>query len=253
MIAIVLPKADDRILSALTFQKNKKFKVYLVTGDADDYPTLNVQHGSWSQVKERFVCILEPGAVPDPHFVCKINWTTKMHPKFDVYHVNVEGEEAFPRKASAKKVFQLAVFDGVKAPLSSFVFRANTLRAKAVFRADGTLNTLPTVLSCAAARPVRNIWRGKLEWKAPEYSESEKDFRERLDLLRWTEDFFGDDDYPLSVGNQLGLFAAAVAKLKPFHTEDELKEIMGGFLVSQGTIRRMRALSALKDALKGSE
>ena len=221
MIAIVLPKADDRILSALTFQKNKKFKVYLVTGDADDYPTLNVQHGSWSQVKERFVCILEPGAVPDPHFVCKINWTTKMHPKFDVYHVNVEGEEAFPRKASAKKVFQLAVFDGVKAPLSSFVFRANTLRAKAVFRADGTLNTLPTVLSCAAARPVRNIWRGKLEWKA--------------------------------VGNQLGLFAAAVAKLKPFHTEDELKEIMEGFLVSQGTIRRMRALSALKDALKGSE
>ena len=48
MIAIVLPKADDRILGALTFQKNKKFKVYLVTGEADEYPSLKVQHGSWS-------------------------------------------------------------------------------------------------------------------------------------------------------------------------------------------------------------
>lgn len=253
MIAIVLPKADDKVLSALTLQKYKKFKVYLATGEAEEYPTLDVRHGSWSQVEEPVLCILEPGAVPDKYFTASVSLAAWLHPKFDVYHVNVEGEEAFPRKASAKKVFRLAVFDGVKAPLSSFVFRANTLRAKAVFRADGTLNTLPTVLSCAAARPVRNIWRGKLEWKAPEYSETENDFRERLDLLRWTEDFFGDNDYPLSVGDQLGLFAAAVARLKPFHTEDELKEIMGGFLVSQGTIRRMRALSALKDALKGSE
>ena len=60
MIAIVLPKADDRILGALTFQKNKKFKVYLVTGEADEYPSLKVQHGSWSQVTERYVCILVP-------------------------------------------------------------------------------------------------------------------------------------------------------------------------------------------------
>ena len=189
MIAIVLPKADDRILGALTYQKNKKFKVYLVTGEADEYPSLKVQHGSWSQVTERYVCILEPGAVPDPHFVCRINWTLAMHPKFDVYHVNVQGEKAFPRKASARKVFQLAVWQGVKAPLSSFIFRADALRKNAIFKADGTLNLLPTVFSCCKERPVRNIWLGQLEWRGPEVPRTEEAIREKLDLFRWTEEF----------------------------------------------------------------
>ena len=251
MIAIVLPKADDRILGALTFQKNKKFKVYLVTGEADEYPSLKVQHGSWSQVTERYVCILEPGAVPDPHFVCRINWTLAMHPKFDVYHVNVQGEKAFHRKASARKVFQLAVWQGVKAPLSSFIFRADALRKNAIFKADGTLNLLPTVFSCCKERPVRNIWLGQLEWRGPEVPKTEEAVRERLDLFRWTEEFFGDDDYPLTVGDQLKLFADEVAKLPV--SEDEKWEIMSGFTVSQGTFRRPRASSALKQALKDKE
>lgn len=251
MIAIVLPKADDRILGALTYQKNKKFKVYLVTGEADEYPSLKVQHGSWSQVTERYVCILEPGAVPDPHFVCRINWTLWRHPKFDVYHVNVEGAKAFPRKASAKKLFQLAVHDGVPAPLSSFVFRADALRKNAIFQADGTLNVLPTVFSCCKERPVRNIWMGRLGWEAPVVPETEEVVRKRLDLFRWTEEYFGDDDYPLTVGDQLKLFAREVAKL-PVPLEEK-EQIMGNFVVSQGTIRGMRAASALKSALKDKE
>ena len=251
MIAIVLPKADDRILGALTFQKSKKFKVYLVTGEADEYPSLKVRHGSWSQVTERYVCILEPGTVPDPHFVCRINWTLAMHPKFDVYHMNVSGQKAFPRKASARKVFQLAVWKGVTAPLSSFVFRADALRKNAVFKADGTLDVLPTVFSCCRERPVRNIWLGQLEWRGPEAAQTEAAVRERLKLFRWTEEFFGDDDYPLTVGDQLKLFADEVARLPV--SEDEKWEIMSSFVVSQGTIRRARASSALKSALKVQE
>jgi len=248
MVAIVLPKADDRILAALTFQKCKKFKVYLASGSTEDYPSLDVQHGSWSQVPEEFVCILEPGAVPDPHFVGRINWTLWLHRKFNVYHVNVEGEKAFPRKASAKKVFLLTLCQGVKAPLSSFIFRTDVLRARSVFKADGTLNVLPTVLSCAQERPVRNVCRGQLQWLAPEPVEDEAAVREKLDLFRWTEDFFGDDDYPLSVKDQLKLFADEVAKLPV--SEEEQKEIMNSFVVSQGTFRKVRASSALKSALK---
>ncbi len=78
----------------------------------------------------------------------------------------------------------------------------------------------------------------------------EKAVRERLDLLRWTEGFFGDDDYPLSVGDQLDLFAGEVIKLFPSYSEDDLKEMMLGFQVSQGPIRRMRAQNALSRALK---
>ena len=249
MIAIVLPEADDRILSALTFQKCKKFKVYLPDGDTEeDYPSLDICHGGWSEVQEPVLCILEPGAVPDPHFVGAVNLMTKLFKKYDVYHVNVEGEKAFPRKASAKKLFRLAIYEGVKAPLSSFIFRTEALKARAVYKADGSLKVLPTVFSCSLKQPVRNVWRGKLQWEPEVPSDYTAAVYERLDLLRWTEEFFGDDDYPLSVGDQLEFFANEVVKLPV--SEEELKAQMDSFLVSQGPIRRVRALNALKNALK---
>lgn len=254
MIAIVLPKADERILSALSLQKCKDFKVYVTTGKVEEDPVLDVQHGSWSQVKEEVLCILEPGALPDPGFVGRIVKAVRRHPDFDVYHVNLQGEKAFRRKTPAKKLFKLAVQGEVPAPLSSFVFRSAVLRSKAVFKADGTLDPFPTVFSCAAERPVRNVWRGQLDWKAPESATGPMDLdrrvHEKLDLLKWTEDFFGDDDYPLSVGDQLKLFATEVAKLYPSYSVDDLKELMNGFQVAQGPVRKMRAQSALKSALK---
>jgi hypothetical protein len=248
MIAIVLPEADERILSALCFQKYKKFKVYLASGEAEDYPSLDIRRGSWSQVEEPLLCILEPGAVPGPYFVATIALSTWLFPKYDVYHVNVEGERSFPRKTSAKKLFRLAIYEGVQAPLSSFVFRTAVLREKAVFKADGTLKVLPTVFSCIRRRPVRNVWMGKFKWEAPSSTDYLGTIRDRLDLFRWTEDYFGDDDYPLSVGDQLKFFANEVAKL-PL-PEEELWAQMDSFLVAQGAIRRVRAHNALKNALK---
>ena len=251
MLAIVLPKADDKVLSALTFQKYKKFKVYLATGEAEEYPSLNVRHGSWSQVEEPVLCILEPGAVPDRCFTFRVALAVWLHRKFDVYHVNVEGEKAFPRKASAKKLFRLAVYQGVRTPLSSFVFRTEALRAHAIFKADGTLDVLPTVFSCLRERPLRNVWKGKMQWEKPVPPQTEATIRERLALFRWTEDYFGDDDYPLTVGDQLKFFADELTKLTL--PEEELVKMMDSFLVSQGTLRRVRARSALKNALKVKE
>ena len=248
MIAFVLPQADNKVLSALSIQKYKKFRVYLASGEAEDYPQLDIRRGSWSQVEEPLVCILEPGAVPDPYFTAAIALTTTLFSKYDVYHVNVVGERAFPRKASAKKLFRLAIYEGVPAPLSSFVFRTETLRARAVFKADGTLKVLPTVFSCSLKHAVRNIWKGKLQWEPSTPSDYVATVYEKLDLLRWTEEFFGDDNYPLSVGDQLDFFANEVAKL-PL-SEEELWAQMDSFLVSQGTIRRIRARNALKNVLK---
>jgi len=254
MIAIVLTKADDRILSALSFQKCKDFKVYVASGEVQDDPFLDVQHGSWSQVQEEVLCILEPGALPGPDFVGRIAKAVKRHPDFEVYHVNLTGEKAFPRKTKTKKLFKLSVLGEVPAPLSSFIFRTKVLRSRAVFKADGSLDTLPTVFSCAVAKPVRNVWRGRLDWQAPDTSadpmEGDRKVKEKIELLKWTEDFFGDDDYPLSVGDQLDFFATEVAKLYPSYSEEDLKAIMNSFQVAEGPVRKMRAASALKSALK---
>ena len=254
MIALVLSQADDKLLAALKLQKCKDFKLYLTAEDPDEDLLFPTVHGSWSQVQEAVVCILEPGALPDPQFVGRIAKAVKRHPGFDVYHVNLTGQKPFPRKTGAKKLFRLAVLEGRPAPLSSFVFRTERLREKAVFKADGSLDALPCVWACAADNPVRNVWRGQLEWKAAAPAQdpmaAERAVREKLELLRWTESFFGDDNYPLSVGDQLKLFATEVAKLFPSYSEEDLKELMGGFQVAQGPVRKIRAMGALKSALK---
>ena len=162
MLGIVLQKGDDKLLGALVLQKCKDFMVYLPENDpaeADYDAQLQIRHGNWQDVEEPLVCLLEPGALPDPNFVKSILRTSRRHPDFDVYHVNVSGEKAFPRKASPKKVFRLCILGDTAAPLSCFIFRNERLREKAVYEADGDLETLPTVLNCAQERPVRNVWR----------------------------------------------------------------------------------------------
>jgi len=254
MIAIVLPQADERLLSALSIQKCKDFKVYVTTGKVEEDPSLEVFHGSWSQVQEEWVCVLTTEVLPDPDFVKRITKTISRHPEFDVYHVNLKDQKAFPRKTSPQKFFQLTVVEEVPAPLSTFIFRTHELRAKAIFKADGTLDTLRTVLACSRIKPTRKVWRAKAQWVEPapdlDPMAAERAIRERLDFFRWTEDYFGDDDYPLSVSDQLSLFAGEVAKLFPSYSVDDLKEQMYSFQAAKGAVRRTRATSALKSALK---
>ena len=257
MLAIIIPKADDKLLGSLVFQTCKDFRVYLSAQDpfATDYESrLSIVHGGLEEVTEPLTCILEEGALPGKKFVARILRTARRHEEFNLYHVNVENAKGFPRKADAKKIFKLSVVGDTPAPLSSFIFRTRVLREKAVLRPDGSLDGLSTVLSCAWDLPARNVWRETLSWTVPpvsaDPSAEEKRIREKLDLLRWSETLFGDDDYPLSVGDQLNLFARETAKLYPSYTADELKEIMGGFQVAQGAVRKMRAAGAIKNAIK---
>lgn len=258
MLAIVLAKGNDKLLGALSLQKSKDFTVYLPTPDpleADYEAQLVFRHGDWHQVEEPLLCILEPGALPGPDFVKEVLNTAKRHPEYNVYHLNLEEGEDFPRKADAKKLFKLILTENAQAPLSSFVFRAEPLREKAVQKADGSLYSLPSVFSMA---PVREVSGEKLAWKS---STEEKDpanverhVMAKLDFFRWTEDFFGDDDYPLSVRDQLQLFARELAKLYPSYSAENLKEIMNGFQVAQkNLLRKFRAGRALKSALKERE
>ena len=174
--------------------------------------------------------------------------------KMGEYHVNIEGQKTFPKKADAKKIFKLTQVDNLDAPLSSFVFQSSALRDKAVTKADGSLDPLPTVLCCAPARTVSGL---ELPWTAADNGKDpavvEKSVHTQLEMLRWTEGFFGDDDYPLSVGDQLKLICHELARLYPSYTADELKEKLYGFEVTQKPIRKLRASCALKKAIKERE
>lgn len=257
MLAIVVPRPDEKLLGALQFQKNKDFKVYVPLTDllAHEYEgQLNIVSGSLKHVEEPLCWILEPGALPDKQFVRRVLRSIGRHPEFDVYHVNLREGWQFPRKMKVARFFRRTLIQAVPAPLSSFVFRTECLKEKAVFLPDNRLNPLATVMACAQEKPIRTVWLQKLDWTAParpqDLEEEEQRIQDRLDLLRWTETFFGEDDYPLGTGDRLDLYAAQVARLHPAHTPDELKELMLSFQVSQGPLRKMRAMQALKSAVK---
>jgi len=267
MIGIILPKGDDKLLGALLFQKDKGFRVYLPEDDpfvAAYEGQLPLVRGGLDQVQEPYVWFLEPGALPDKEFVKRAHRTISRHPDFDVYHANLADPAEpgapkpgkLPRIARKERLFVKLVADGVPAPLSAFVFSTPKLREKLVFRADGSVDPLPTILACGSGRGVRNIWRQTLGWTAPAQAEGpaaeEARVKERLDFIRWTESFYGDD-YPLGVGDRLEMLAAELAKLFPSYSEAALKEMMQGFQVSSGAVRKMRAASALKSALKARQ
>jgi hypothetical protein len=257
MLAIVLKNGNDKLLGALVLQKCKDFTVYLPDNnpaEADYEAQLTFMHGNWQNTQEPLTCILEEGALPGPDFVGQILRTAKKHPEFQEYHVNLEGQKAFPKKADSKKIFRLALTDNLDAPLSSFVFQSSALRDKAVTKADGSLDPFPTILSCA---PARNVSGLELPWTAADKGNDpaagEKSVHNQLEMLRWTEGYFGDDDYPLSVGDQLKLICQELAKLYPSYTADELKEKLYEFEVTRKPIRKLHASCALKKAIKARE
>ena len=255
MLAILLSQIPDRLLSALLLQTCKDFKLYVPSPDMLDHEgRLNFTRGGLTDVEEPLVCFLDADSLPDKDFVRRILRTARRHPDFDVYHVNLAQGPDYPRKIKAAKLFRLVVQQGLPAPLPTFVFRTPRLKEKAVFRADHSLDPLPSILAAASVRPVRNVWRQRLEWTAPAVSkdpvEEERQIRQTLDFYRWSESFFGEEDYPLDTGERLALYAHEVARLYPSYDPDSLKEIMNGFQAAQGTLRKVRAATALKSAVK---
>ena len=207
---------------------------------------------AFTDLQDPFICLWDSPEPPDNHLVEQLDKYIGRHPEHDVYHVNLKGEPAFPRTAKAGKFFRLVFMQGRLVPLASFVFRTAVFRSKAVFRADGSLDALATVMACAKDRPIRTPWLLKMSCPpatAPDGAAAEAHVWERIELYRWTEVFFGDDDYPVGAGERMALFAAQVAKLYPGRTEEELKGVMANFQVTQGPIRKMRAAQALKKAL----
>ena len=206
---------------------------------------------------ERYVCWLSSGVEFTPKSLLRMRRCIKDHPDYDVYHWNLEEpERKWKLKTRVDRIFTDVFCKGAAAPLSSMVFRTDTLRSALEGDPEAAGMDLAVILSCARQRPVRTTRWERISWTRPavpaDPSLQEKAIRDRLAFFRWSERFFGKE-YPLDTGERLDLFASTLAELYPSYTPDELKEELYGFAVVNGPIRKMKASSAMKAALKARQ
>lgn len=267
-----------RTLSMLSFQKDKSFRVCIVdlTGSgAAQTVAAEFEHNLtlttvsleatgeplWKQCLE---------AAPAAEWVCfpgkDVDLTAKSvgrmrkciagHPTYDVFHWNLaEPNRKFGLKTRPEKLF-LYYVNGEEVPLASFVFRAQALRDAFAADPDAAGMDLAVIFAAAKKTGIRTARWERVGYKedasATDPAQVEKDVRTRLAFYRWSERFFGED-YPLGVGDRLDLFAGELARLYPSFTAEELKEDLNTFAVVSGPVRRLRAASALKSALKARQ
>ena len=268
-----------RTLSMLSFQKDRSFRtcvVNLTGSEAVDSMAAEFEHTLpvvvvpvettgepfWKQCLEaapaaEWVCFLGPDVDFTERSVGRMGKCIADHPAYDVFHWNLaEPCRKFRLKTRADKLFFNTVVDGGEAPLSSFVFRSQALRDAFAADAEAAGMDLAVILAAAKKTGIRTARRERIGYTSPVPASDpalvEKAVRARLAFFRWSERFFGDD-FPLGVGDRLELFAGELARLYPSFTAEELKEDLNTFAVVSGPVRRLRAASALKSALKARQ
>lgn len=204
-----------------------------------------------------WVCFLTPGVDFTETSVKRMGRCIDDHEAYDVFHWNLaEPNKKWSLKTRPDRFFTNVFVDGYAAPISSFVFRAKALRD--AFEADSEAAGMGDAVILAAAKNtgIRTARFERIGYTAPvpttDLSVQEKEVRSRLAFFRWSERYFGED-YPLGVSDRLALFAGELARLYPSFSPDELKEDLNTFACVNGPIRRMKASSALKSALKARQ
>ena len=201
-----------------------------------------------------WVCFITPGVELMEKSVMRMRRCIEKHPAYDAFRWNLaEPARKWGLKTNPDRLFLRMYEEGDSAPLSSFVFRARILRETFETDPDAAGMAPAIILSAAKKTGVRTVRWERVGYNAPAPSTDpamvEKEIRSRLAFFRWSERYFGEE-YPMGVGDRLDLFARELARLYPSFTPDELKEDLNTFAVVNGPIRRMRAASALKAALK---
>ena len=204
-----------------------------------------------------WVCFLTPGVDFNESSVKRMGRCIDDHDSYDVFHWNLaEPNRKWGLKTRPDRFFTNVFVDGYAAPISASVFRAKALRE--AFEADSEAAGMASAIILAAAKKsgIRTARRERIGYTAPAPSTDpsvvEREVRARLAFFRWSERYFGEE-YPLGVSDRLALFAGELARLYPSFTPDELKEDLNTFACVNGPIRRMKASSALKSALKARQ
>ena len=282
-ITFIIPARNvdmlHRALSMLSFQKDHGFRAVVVdlTGTgaasamaAEFEPRIQVSvveagdsaRPLWQTCLEmapqaEWVCFLQPGVDFTALSVKRMRRCIKGHDGYDVFHWNLATPyHKYRLKTRPDRLFLSVFVDHEPAPLSAFVFRAQSLREAFAADPDAAGMDLAVILSGAKKTGVRSVRWERVGYSAPvaapDPAQEEKTVRSRLAFFRWSERFFGEE-YPLGVGDRLSLFAGVLSRLYPSYSPDELKEDLYTFAVVNGPIRRMKASSALKAALKARQ
>ena len=282
-IVFLIPARDvdslHRTLSMLSFQKDRSFRAVIVdlagseavqalAPDFEHHFPVTVEtidpagQPLWkccldAAPQAEWVCFLTPGIDLNATSLQRMKRCIDKHPDYDAFRWNLAAPNRKWRlKTRPDRIFTRVFVDKDEAPLSSFVFRAQTLREALAVDSEAAGMGLALILTGAKKTGVRTVRWERVGFTAPAPTTDpalvEKEVRARLAFFRWSERFFGDD-YPLEVGERLTLFATELARLYPSFSPDTLKEDMNTFAVVNGPIRRMRASSALKSALKARQ
>ena len=250
--AVIVDLAGSEAVRSITPDFENRFPVSVVTVEQAGQPLWKCCLDAAPEAE--WVCFLTPGVDLNETSVKRMCRCIDDHESYDAFHWNLaEPYRKWGLRTRPDRIFTNIFVDGGAAPLSSFVFRAKTLRD--AFEADSEAAGMGHAVIFAAARNtgVRSVRRERVSYTAPAPSTDpsvvEKEVRSRLAFFRWSERYFGED-YPLGVSDRLALFAGELARLYPSFTPDELKEDLNTFAVVNGPIRRMKASSALKAALK---
>ena len=253
--AVIVDLAGSEAVRSVTPDFENRFPVSVVTVEQAGQPLWKCCLDAAPEAE--WVCFLTPGVDLNETSVKRMCRCIDGHESYDAFHWNLaEPYRKWGLRTRPDRIFSNIFVDGGAAPLSSFVFRAKTLRD--AFEADSEAAGMGHAVIFAAARNtgVRSVRRERVGYTAPAPSSDpsvvEKEVRSRLAFFRWSERYFGDD-YPLGVSDRLALFAGELARLYPSFTPDELKEDLNTFAVVNGPIRRMKASSALKSALKARQ
>ena len=253
--AVIVDFAGSEAIRSIIPDFENSFPVSVVTVEQAGQPLWKccldaVPRAEW-------VCFMTPGIDLNETSVKRMCRCIDGHGSYDVFHWNLaDPYKKWGLRTKADQIFTKVFVDGGVAPISSFVFRAQTLRN--AFEADSEAAGMGHAVLFAAAKDtgVRTVRRDRVGYTAPAPSTDpslvEKEVRARLAFFRWSEKYFGDE-YPLGVSDRLALFATELARLYPSFTPDELKEDLNSFAVVNGPIRRMKASSALKSALKARQ
>ena len=282
-IVFLIPARDvdslHRTLSMLSFQKDRAFRAVLVdlagseavrsvAADFEHQFPVTVEtvdpagQPLWkccldAAPQAEWVCFLTPGIDLNATSFQRMKRCIDKHPDYDAFRWNLaDPNRKWRLKTRPDRIFTRVFVDKDEAPLSSFVFRAKTLREALADDSEAAGMAPALILTAAKKTGVRTVRWERVGFAAPVPTTDpalvEKEVRARLAFFRWSERFFGDD-YPLEVGERLALFATELARLYPSFSPDTLKEDMNTFAVVNGPIRRMRASSALKSALKARQ
>ena len=253
--AVIVDPVGSEAVRAVVPDFEHSLPVSVVTADPSGQPLWKCCLDAAPDAE--WVCFLTPGVDFNETSVKRMRRCIDDHETYDVFRWNLaEPNKKWGLKTRPERFFKNVFVDGAAAPISSFVFRAKALRK--AFEADSEVAGMSHALILEAAKNagIRTVRFDRIGYTAPvpttDPSVQEKEVRARLAFFRWSERYFGEE-YPLGVGDRLALFAGELARLYPSFSPDELKEDLNTFACVNGPIRRMKASSALKSALKARQ